>query len=375
MKKLKYILAFIVAIAIAAQATAQIGDLKKLKGKIPATKKVSDVKTETPSTEQFREKVSEEAPVTKPEAAEATEDTNNENIRFSTTPIDPENPGKFSKQFKAGEYLYAIVNLPKIIDKYFPDEKPGKAVNMDIFLYTATPPPPGAYYKEDRELQLTFTNIMIPASQRSNDYLLVEIAPDPAFGTVYSNPEMKFRKIGPDWTGPAALSKDIGGLEPGKYKIRMEVHLHYQPVATGSFRIAGDDFGFYTDLSKQLVLLADEGGAAGEQFPKARKSDPELEKRMIAAFKNSNHFKDGRFDVVEILKIAIYDSDWNIRRHEFSGVITERYIRAAIAAKGKDGKCGYYNVTFKEDYVGGKFQPMKYDGASERKLIKCENLK
>ena len=80
-------------------------------------------------------------------------------------------------------------------------KKSDKAVSIDIMLYTLTPPPPGAFYKEDRELQLSTTNLLIPPSQRENDYLLLEIAPNPELETVYSNPEMKFREFGKSGTG------------------------------------------------------------------------------------------------------------------------------------------------------------------------------
>lgn len=111
-----------------------------------------------------------------------------------------------------------------------------------------------------------------------------------------------------------------------------------------------------------------------EKYPEAKKSDPELEALMLDLFTNSNNFKSGRFDIVEILKLVIVDSDWHLRRHELSGIVTDRYIRAAIAAKGKDGKCGYYRVSFQQDFVGGQYEPVKYSGAGDRYMIKCEDV-
>lgn len=367
----RIIIMLVVSLVFTIPVTAQIGKLKNLKDKVPSTKKISDIKKEIPPAEQLEEIKSEGTL----EVESVTTDAKPQNIRFSTLPINPENPDKLTNEFKTGDYIYAIVDLPEIINKYYPHEKSDKAVSIDIMLYTLTPPPPGAFYKEDRELQLSTTNLLIPPSQRENDYLLLEIAPNPELETVYSNPEMKFREFGKKWNGPAQLALDISTLEPGKNKIKMVVHLRYNPVANGIFNINGDDFQFYAGLSDQLNMLAAEGGASAAQFPRAEKSDPELEKRMIAEFKNSNDYKNGRFNVEEILKIAIYDKDWHIRRHDFTGIILERYIRASIAIKGKDGQCGYYNVTFKQDYVGGQYEPMKYDGSTERKAIKCENLK
>ncbi len=371
MKKLKIILALAISFAMAVPATAQIGNLKNLKDKVPSTKKVPDIKKEKPSKEQVIEMKSEAT-----EVMEVTEvaEVKTESILFSSSPINPENPENLTKDFKTGEHIYAIALLPDVINEYYPYEGPTKAVTTEVFLYTVQPPF-YAHQKEDREEQLSHTNLVISGSLRANNYLMIEIAPNPELTNVYANSEMKFREFGKKWNGPAQLAQDIATLKSGKNKIKVVVHMNYNPVASGTFEISGDDFKFYAGLSDQLNELAAEGGAASAQFPKAKKSDPALEKRMIAEFTNSNHFKSGRFDAEEILKIAIYDEDWHIRRHEISGIVTQRYIRAAIAVKGKDGKCGYYNVTFKEDHVGGKYEPMKYDGAADRYAIKCENLK
>lgn len=111
-----------------------------------------------------------------------------------------------------------------------------------------------------------------------------------------------------------------------------------------------------------------------EKFPEALKSDPELEQIMIDALLNSRNYKEGRWDIDEVLKVSIYDSDWMLRRHEMSGIVTERYIRAAIAVKGKDGKCGFIRATFQQDYVGNKYEPVKYDGGTNRFIVECESL-
>ncbi len=56
---------------------------------------------------------------------------------------------------------------------------------------------------------------------------------------------------------------------------------------------------------------------------------------------------------------------------KFQGPFCIAYIRAAIAVKTKDvGTVAYYNlVTFQEDYVGGKFLPLKYDGAGDKVIL------
>jgi hypothetical protein len=52
-----------------------------------------------------------------------------------------------------------------------------------------------------------------------------------------------------------------------------------------------------------------------------------------------------------------------------------RYIRAAVAVKTKSGECGYYPiVSFQEEYVSGKFQPLHYDGIGDFVMMDCANL-
>lgn len=95
---------------------------------------------------------------------------------------------------------------------------------------------------------------------------------------------------------------------------------------------------------------------------------------MVAALKNSNDWKTGFIDGTEVLKVAI-TYDWEIRRHEISGAILHRYCIAYMAVKTKSGGCAYYRVTFQEDYVGGKFQPLRYDGVGDKVMMDCAKLK
>ena len=97
--------------------------------------------------------------------------------------------------------------------------------------------------------------------------------------------------------------------------------------------------------------------------------------QMLAALKKSNDWNSGWFKATEVVKLVISDPEWYVRRHEISGAILHRYIRAAVAMKSEDGTCGYRFITYQEDYIGGKFQPMKYDGASDRHAINCNNIK
>ena len=214
----------------------------------------------------------------------------------------------------------------------------------------------------------------ISGTVKDNKYLVVDITPDPAKTSAYGGKEIIYKKFGNKYEGPVNFAETLGKLAPGEHKLKVVVNCYYAPVASGEFTLTGDNFSFYTTLAEQLNNTAASAGAASAEFPKAVATDPARVTRMIAALKNSNDWKNGRFDATEILKTVI-TYDWEIRRHEISGAILHRYCIAAVAVKTKSGECAYYKVTFQEDYAGGKFQPLRYDGAGDKVVLKCEKLK
>lgn len=294
-------------------------------------------------------------------------------IVFSSSPIDPLNPTALKTDFKAGDHIYAVAFLPQTVTEYYSNDSPEKKVNLEVFIYSVKPPL-YSYQKEDREEQLTYVNLIVSGSIKANKYLVIDIVPDPETTEAYTNPEISYKKFGTKYDGPVNFAEALAQLESGDNKLKVVVNCYYNFAAKGYLNITGDSFEVYNMLAQQLNNAAANAGAKNARLPKAEKSDAAMEKQMIAALKNSNDWKNGRFNATEVLKIAIHDKDWYVRRHEISGAILHRYIRAAIAVKDKSGQCAYYIVTFQEDYISGKFQPMKYDGAGDRYAINCENL-
>jgi len=294
-------------------------------------------------------------------------------IIFSSSPIDPLNPVALKTNFAAGEHIYAVAYLPQTVNAYYSHESPEKKVNLEVFIYTVKPPLYD-YQKQDREEQLTYANLIVSGSIKANNYVVIDIVPDPKTTEAYGNEEITYKEFGKKFDGPANFAEALSKLESGDNKLKIVLNCYYNQAATGNLTLSGNSFEAYNQLALQLNTTAANAGAKNARLPKSEKSDPALESRMIAALKNSNDWKNGRFDAAEVLRIAIYDKDWYIRRHEISGAILHRYIRAAIAVKGKGGQCAYYIMTFQEDYVGGKFQPLKYDGAGDRYAMNCENV-
>lgn len=367
--KTKSILLISFAMILSFSTAAQIGNLKSL------GKKVLNEKTDQ-AKQAAEEKANNANPVNEQGAEQNLESISQiagkQTIIFSKTPIEPANPGESLNTFNAGDQIYALAMLPKSLQELYGVGATSK-VDVEVFIYEVKPPL-YSYQKEPREEQFAFASMKVSGNALTNKYLVVDIVPSPDNTTAYGNPDIKYKEFGKKYDGPVNFAESFGKLEPGKHKFKVIVKCNYEKTAVGSFTLAGDNFGTYGSISQKLNEFAMNAASASALMPKAEKSDPVLEKQMIAAFKGSNDWANGRFDATETLKINIYDKDWYIRRHNISGAILHRYIRAAIAVKLKSGLCAYYIVTFQEDYVSNKFQPLRYDGSTEKVMIDCRNI-
>lgn len=293
-------------------------------------------------------------------------------IIFSKTSIDPMQPGTLVQNFEAGDAIYAVAYLPKTIRELYNAQSNAK-LNVEVFIYEIKPP---LYdYQQPSEEQLTFAAMQVSGDILNDKYLIIDIAPDPMQTKAYSTPGITFKEFGKKFDGPVNYTENLSKLQPGKHTLKVVINCNYNEVASGNMVISGEDFSIYKKRSDDLNLAARNAGAKNAVMPEAKKKDTALEAKMITAFKNSNDWKSGFIDASEVLRIAIIDPDWYIRRNELTGIILHRYIRAAIAVKTKSGSCVYYKlVNFQEDYVGGKFQPLRYDGVGDKIMMDCVNL-
>lgn len=345
------------AFIIATSLNAQFPNLKKAKELLKEKKTEVETKAEP--------KVSEDKITETPEILKKDPET----VVFSQLPIDHHNPQSLSNDFKAGDNIYALAKLPASIIELTKNSSP----EVVVFIYHIKPPQYS--YLEESEEQLVYGTIRVAGDALLNDYINFEIAPNPENSISYGNPNYTYKPWGKKYTGPVEYTESLSGLESGTHKFKILLRCRDAEVAAGVFKISGDNFQDYLKLSNDLNILAHSAGAKSAEFPKSAKSDTNLEKQMIAALKKSNDWAKGRFENGEVIKIVIVDSDWHIRRHQISGAILHRYIRAAVGLKYKDGTCAYYQITYQEDYISNKFQPLKYDGAGDKHVISCVNIK
>lgn len=293
-------------------------------------------------------------------------------ILFSSSPIDPASPAGLQTEFGAGDHLYAVAYLPQTLKEIYVNASPNEKLLVEIFIYEVKPP---LYdYQQPREEQLTFANMYISGDLKQKNHVVMEMVPDPAVTQVYNTPGLTWNKFGKKYEGPVGFAEALAKLGPGEHTLKVVVQCYYSPAASGILKISGDDFTGYNRVAELLNEAGAAAGMANAVFPAAVVSDAPREARMVAALKNSNDWKSGFIDGTEVLKTAI-TYDWEIRRHAISGVILHRYCIAAMAVKTKTGGCAFYKVTFQEDYAGGKFQPLRYDGVGDKVMMDCAKLK
>ena len=352
---------------------AQIGNIRAA-GKKLLKDKTEDTRTNTETRISDQDVNVTENPEQHPKSKIALDDENF-NIIFSSEPIDIDNPGASKNKFKAGENIYALAVLPKTVRQYFNNVKPDSKLDVEIFLYSVKISP-YEWIKEPVLEQMAYSGMKVSGSLIDNKYLFIDLLPDPDNTNAYGADEIFYKKFGQKFDGPAAFAEELSNkLEPGENVIEVLIKLYYQDVAKGRFAITGNDFTAYSDLATKLNEVGAGAGKKNARLPKAERNDAAMTKQMIAAVKNSNAWANKRLDATEILKVNIYDADWHVRRHQISGAILHRYIRAAMAVRTQSGQCAYYIITFQEDYIGGKFQPMKYDGAGDKVMMECVNVK
>ncbi len=326
---------------------AQFGGFGKYKSAAEKTKKLIEEKDK-----EKEESVKTDKDSTEASPAMAVPEPVAGNIVFSKKPIDLKKPADLTASFKAGDNIYSVVYLKETMK-----EMANESSSLDFEIKCEL----------DGKYHCSFA-VKVKGKALDSKILVLDIAPEPKKMTAYDNPEIIYAKIFEKYGkrgGPMQLTKMLSTLPEGKHTLKM-IFYQYADKSVGQFTIDGD-FKLYEKLYKEL----DELNTKGITMPKAQRTDKEMEAGMLEALKASgNEAFAGK-----ILRVVIIDKDWYLRRHELSGAILNRYIRACVAVKDPAGQCWMYKlVTFKEDYIGGKFEKMKYDGAGDRVKIPEENV-
>ena len=240
---------------------------------------------------------------------------------FSASPIDPAAPGGFTDNFKAGDNIYALVKVKKPWAKIYKNQnKASLRINVKL---------------DNKKIHAQFVTLKTPA-ELNKDYILFEIAPAPDKTKAYANPNIEYGKSTPTLRqGPMELTHHLGKLGPGSHTMSFNLYYYGKTWAKGSFKISGDDFGYYAKLNQDV-----EGAVAkARTLPKAKMKNAKFESQMKKTLVDAGW--------PEVHRLNIIDKDWWLDR--VSGgdsPIKSRHMAAAALAKGSDGKYFYRVCTF-----------------------------
>lgn len=155
-------------------------------------------------------------------------------------------------------------------------------------------------------------------------------------------------------------------LPPGSHQVRVELFF-------------GTEWDEKTPMGKlnspavgEFTLVRSAGGVAvGEKFSeiKATQSQPDLEKSALATintYASDQGWKE-KFDKVKVV------GNWEMVRHQVSGILLGRRIDVAAAAKWPDGKCTYQIFSVTQEHDGKTFMPQTaFGGVGKQTRIDCE---
>ncbi|MBN2426618.1 MAG: hypothetical protein JXR46_06045 [Calditrichaceae bacterium] len=277
-------------------------------------------------------------------------------IIFSKSPIAVNSPTNLVNDFKSGDHIYGMAYFSQPIKKLCKGKISKNATKYVVEILV---------YKNDS--YITSMNPTLLGELFEGTNLVLDIAPEASKMTAYNNPGLSWKMYGKTKEGPLRFAEILSEFDEGKTTIKLEIKACYEVIASGEFTIEGENFDFYgnqmTDLQNAETHTV--------QMPKAKKNDPALEKEMKSLLQaSSNDAWKG-----DIIKVVIIDNDWFLERHKLTGAILFRYIRTEVAVKKNDGCWLYRLVTFKQNYVGNKYDKTYWDGAGDRVKIPCENIK
>jgi len=265
---------------------------------------------------------------------------------FAKEPINPASPPPGVASFAAGDRIYGMLKAAKPWKSLL-----GSSDYLIVYVII------DGQQKTYRTIGLKRPDLL------AVDYFILDIAPDAAAMSNYSDRDIVFPEKDGLKFGPELFTKYLSELSPGKHTFRLEVKAYGDVYASGEFAIAGDNFASYGALLNELK------NSSGKQakMPKPGMTNVALEKEMLALLKNGGW--------PDVRRLVIVDKDW--WQHRASGgdsAITARHIEAAAAAKGGDGSYYYCHVTFQQPMTLTGWGKLELTDTGKKKPIPEENI-
>ncbi len=272
-------------------------------------------------------------------------------ILFSKSPIDVNNPANLTNSFSAGDHIYALIQVEEAwvdIKKIGNSNKTEAKIPLIVFI-------------DGKRL---FQYITIKNQQLAKGkHLLLDIAPETANMTTYSDPQILFPDAyGSKW-GPATFTNKFSQLSAGSHEIKMEISSYGRVSAAGEFSLSGNDYSSYATLHEKIKTIITNNRA----FPAAKMNNSKMEKEMLQLCENAG--------MENIKKLVIVDKDWWIDRVSGgNSAVKSRHMAAAVAIKDNSGSY-YKTVTFhQQKLITGAFGPLEFTHAGDKVVLPVNSL-
>ena len=134
-----------------------------------------------------------------------------------------------------------------------------------------------------------------------------------------------------------------------------------------------------TDYFAQVKAVVSKEKAAQRQqdvaerrLPKTGLTDAALQAKALTASKRWAN----AYNWEESIDQAFFtSSDWRIKRHPLTGVITGRTLAGYVTMQHPDGRCRYQHTTYRQDYDGSSYTQMIMTGVGPVYDLACDNMK
>lgn len=266
----------------------------------------------------------------------------------SSSPINPSSPPAGQLDFKAGEKIYCMLRVDTTWRETLDKGAPGLLTHFYI----------DGTKKIYRYIGFNRADLF------TVNHFLLDIAPDPAKMSNYTDRDIQFPVKDGIRFGPEMFTLYLSELAPGKHSIRVTVESFAQVRAEAEFQIEGSDYSGYGALHRSIK------GAAGqmEMMPRVGMTDKALENQMRQLLANAGFGG--------LLRLFIVDKDWWLDRSSGgASPVVSRHIAAAVAVN-QGGSCAFSVETFYQPrLISGAWGRLEVRGRGQKKPIPCENVK
>ncbi|MBC8044954.1 MAG: hypothetical protein IAF08_16065 [Rhizobacter sp.] len=262
-------------------------------------------------------------------------------ILFSKKPIafGKENISAVQSKFAAGDFIFAMVYLPKSIGASGIVKRHQLAIEI-----------------AGRKKEIIYVEYVFKDTDAKNiEFDVVSDPKDILTGDITQKMMKLFIAL-----PPAKHSVTVSLTTPGAKKL-----------ATGSFEL---DCTAGTDKLKANSDAVRNGQLASVNMPEAKMKEASLEAAMLKAFR-AQLVKVYQDKAGTPVRAVITDAGWTLVRNGLTGIVLRRQIWATLGVKTTNGNCNCQSVQFSQEYYSGKFQGgLAVSNFGTGYGISCDNL-